>query len=362
MRILTVCDYLGEANPSGAGRYLLETAKALRAMGHEVRILAGGEGKEEPGLFRFPFPASTGRARWLVGGGWSGIGKAHARATEGWKPERFLFHQPLSAAAVLRASGDGIPARYVFHSPWGAEIEARGGGRLQRWPRDRMERRVLAHCGKAVVLSDFMAGEMRKAHPELQVETRKIPGGADLSRFAFGERPGNARPVLVTVRRLVPRMGLDNLLGAMERLNPRPFLVIAGTGPLEQDLRKGVARRRLEKDVRLDGYVPEANLPALLGSADLFVLPSETLEGFGMVIPEALACGTPVLGTPVGAIPEVLGAFDLSLIAPSADPEGLAEGIRRALKAEIRRADCRAYAEMNFDWARAGRDLADFLA
>lgn len=378
MRILTVCDYLGLQNPSGAGRYVLETGRALISRGHEVRILAGGEahdagtdGKDGyPAISRFPFPASRNRGRWLLGGGLGRITRVAAELAKAWTPTHLVLNQPLSGDAVPDL---GIPATYCFHSPWSAEREGGFLGPL----RVRIERRVLARCGRAVVLSDFMRGELAATHPGLSLAVETIPGGADLSRFAFAADPRarrvalgwpRERPVLLTVRRLVPRMGLEPLIEAMSLLRsryPEALLVIAGRGPLELALRLKVAQLALEPQVRLAGFLPEAELPAVLGAADLFVMPSERLEGFGMVIPESLACGTPVLGTPVGAIPEVLGFFDPSLVLPALSTEALADGMGNLLVAPGRldalRPTCRAHAEKRFGWDRAAGQLEVFL-
>jgi glycosyltransferase involved in cell wall biosynthesis len=369
MRILFICDYLGLTNPSGAGRYVLETGRSLRARGHEVRILAGGEpsdpatdGKDGyPLITRFPFPASRNRARWLLGGGLGRITRAAVELAKAWPPTHLILNQPLSGDAVPDL---GIPAAYVFHSPWGAERE---GGLLGPL-RNRIERRVLARCGRAVVLSDFMRGELTKIHHGLTLETEKIPGGADLARFSYTARPGGKRPTLLTVRRLVPRMGLETLIDAMALLRsrvPEALLIIAGRGPLEPVLRLKIAQLALEPQVRLAGFLPEADLPGALGAADLFVMPSERLEGFGMVIPEAMSCGTPVLGTPVGAIPEVLGAFDPSLVLPAVSPQAMADGMASLLAQPGRlaalRPACRAHAERHFGWDRAARQFETFL-
>src|SRR5207249_11624167 len=58
------------------------------------------------------------------------------------------------------------------------------------------------------------------------------------------------------------------------------------------------------------GFIPDETLPSYYHAADVFVLPTRELEGFGLVTVEALACGTPVLGTPVGATPEVLSGLE----------------------------------------------------
>ena len=91
-------------------------------------------------------------------------------------------------------------------------------------------------------------------------------------------------------------------------------------------------------------------------AASLFVLPTVALEGFGLITVEAFACGTPVLGTPVGAIPEVLRPFDPRLLARDASPDALAEGILRLLesdlKAEFPPEKLRAYVESHYTWQK----------
>ena len=90
-------------------------------------------------------------------------------------------------------------------------------------------------------------------------------------------------------------------------------------------------------------------------AADLFVLPTATLEGFGLIMLESLACGTPVLGTPVGAIPEMLGRVDPTLVLPSAGAEAIARGIaafrdRRGGGDEEFRARCAETIRSTYSW------------
>jgi glycosyltransferase involved in cell wall biosynthesis len=116
--------------------------------------------------------------------------------------------------------------------------------------------------------------------------------------------------------------------------------------------------------VRFVGHIPEADLPAYYQAADCFVLPTRALEGFGLVTVEALACGTPVLGTPVGATPEILVPLARELLTDDATPEALARGLRRVTSVcrdAAFRARCRAYAEARYDWETAVDRLEDLL-
>ena len=96
-------------------------------------------------------------------------------------------------------------------------------------------------------------------------------------------------------------------------------------GPLEEVARaRGIAAR-----VRFEGRVPDETLPAMYAAADVFVLPSAALECFGLIALEALACGRPVLATPVAAIPEIIGAVEKEWLAADAGEAALASLLDR---------------------------------
>jgi glycosyltransferase involved in cell wall biosynthesis len=166
--------------------------------------------------------------------------------------------------------------------------------------------------------------------------------------------PGNAL-LLLTVRDLEQRMGIDTLLEALTRLpKDRPFYcLIGGTGPLRGFLEKLCERLGLAQRVRFLGYVQEDQLPLYYQAADVFVLPTRAHEGFGLVTVEALACGTPVVGTPAGATPEILTPLNPRLLAPSCEASSLASTLEAALPLvgdEDFRRRCRSYAETNYSW------------
>jgi glycosyltransferase involved in cell wall biosynthesis len=144
-------------------------------------------------------------------------------------------------------------------------------------------------------------------------------------------------------------MGIDLLLRAAARV-PGLQVVVGGDGPLRGELEALAAS--LKVPAKFVGYVPDDDLPALYRAADLFVLPTRALEGFGLVAIEAMACGTPALGTPVGAIPEVLGP--LGLVFRDVTVEAIEEGLRRFFDA--RDPDlgkrCREHVAARYDWGR----------
>jgi glycosyltransferase involved in cell wall biosynthesis len=93
-------------------------------------------------------------------------------------------------------------------------------------------------------------------------------------------------------------------------------------------------------------------------AADFFVLPTLDLEGFGLVTLEALACGTPVLGTPVGETVEILSGLNPYLLFASSRPEDMARGILEHLSAPaISRERCRRYVLEHYSWDRTTIEL-----
>jgi glycosyltransferase involved in cell wall biosynthesis len=202
----------------------------------------------------------------------------------------------------------------------------------------------------------------------------KIPGGVDLVRYnlATGGKgvakeaaklPTN-RTVFLTVRNLVPRMGLETLIESFNQskvLREKGLLLVGGRGFLEDHLKAQVKSANLQDAVRFMGYIAEKDLPLFYQASDFFVLPTRELEGFGLVNLEAMASGTPVLGTPVGGIPEVIGLFDKRLIL---DGTGW-QDMRNKLEEIIERPDnfmfdpqdCRAFVEKNFSWKRVADDF-----
>jgi len=105
--------------------------------------------------------------------------------------------------------------------------------------------------------------------------------------------------------------------------------VIVGQGELRAHLEAQVAALGLGDRVHFAGFVPDDLLPLYYQAADLFVLPTRSLEGFGLITLEALSCGLPVVGTPVGATPELLAQVDRRLILEGTSPDAIAVGIVR---------------------------------
>ena len=140
-------------------------------------------------------------------------------------------------------------------------------------------------------------------------------------------------------------------LPAIVRECPRLLLCIGGRGPLRPLLERRVAAQGLQDHVRFLGYVEEGQLPMLYRAADLNVVPTLALEGFGLTAIEALAAGTPSMVTPIGGLPEAVGKLSPSLVFRSAEAADMAEGILGALSGSTSMPtteQCRTYARDHF--------------
>lgn len=210
-----------------------------------------------------------------------------------------------------------------------------------------------------------------KFYPFRKPPLKIIPGGVDTQHFHPPETtPADCRqrlglpqdiPILITVRRLEARMGLDRLITAAgiirgKRPDLKFLLLIVGKGSLDQALRNQVERECLSDHVRLTGPAGVDELTDYYGSADLFVLPTAALEGFGLATVEAMACGVPPLGTPVGGTVEILKQLDSRLLFANPTPEAMAERIEYFLDhPEIYhalKATCREQAVRLYDWEK----------
>ncbi len=144
---------------------------------------------------------------------------------------------------------------------------------------------------------------------------------------------------LVQASRLIPKKGLATTLRAFARLEtPRAQLVIAGTGPMERELRALAAELGVAERVRFPGFLDQIQLKELFHAAHVFVHPSEAVAGDTEGVPnamlEAMASGLPVVATRHGGIPEVITDGENGLLCNEGDAEGLAGAIARLVEDE----------------------------
>ncbi|OGS13605.1 MAG: asparagine synthase (glutamine-hydrolyzing) [Elusimicrobia bacterium RIFOXYA2_FULL_58_8] len=377
LTVAVATDIIPYDDEGGSGRAAWETARRLAAMGHKIIVLTKGA----PG--RRDFETVDGlEVHRYYGNPFRFRAAAEMVLKRYGKVDVLELHHPYTAALALRYF-KGVPAVYNFHSPWGEEYAIRGADlgmnplRVKAGAIARVlaERHVLKSSGIILNASRFMAAKLMAVHGlrsrvvPLGVNTAKFFPAADIAGLRRKLNIGGERFVVFTVRNLVSRMGLENLVEAaaeIVRQRPAALFIIGGRGYLREKLERMIAQRGLAGHVRLEGYIPEADLPLYYQCADLFVLPTRLLEGFGLVTLEALSCGTPVLATPVAANVEVLGGFGGEFLLKDESPGAIASGIIDFMAAPVQdkaalRGRCRAFIELNYSWDKYAAEVEKVL-
>jgi glycosyltransferase involved in cell wall biosynthesis len=158
-------------------------------------------------------------------------------------------------------------------------------------------------------------------------------------------------------------MGLENLIAAIAVVKdqyPDVLLLIAGKGAIADNLRSQIQSLQLENHVQLLGFVPDQDLAIAYRAAELSIVPTVALEGFGLIVIESLASGTPVLGTPIGGIPEILQPFSQDLVLEGSTTEQLAKGMIEALSGKRPMPSveaCQTYVRQNYDWTVIAKQI-----
>lgn len=287
-----------------------------------------------------------------------------------------VSHFALYTAPVLDLIR-GRPLVVHFQGPWALEGRVEGANPLAAGAKLVVELSVYHRASRFIVLSTPFRQILHQRYGIPLNRINVVPPGIDVDQFEAQCSPVDARerlgwpldrPIVLAVRRLMRRMGLEDLVAAMEavrRSMPDALLLLGGRGPLAEELAVLVQERGLEQNVRLLGFIPDEDLPLAYSAADLSVVPSVRLEGFGLITIESLAAGTPVLVTPVGGLPEAVGPLAPQLVLPRPGSAALAEGIVGALSGSLPlpdRESCREYARAVHDWPVIARRVASIYA
>jgi glycosyltransferase involved in cell wall biosynthesis len=230
-----------------------------------------------------------------------------------------------------------------------------------------VERLVFARAARVVAVSEFSARQIRSRAPAGARKVRVIPTGVDSGFFTppadrppvrAGAGAAEGQVLLLGVGRLAPVKQLHRLVTALARVRAVGVdarLVIAGDGPERPRLERLADDLGVRAYLDLPGFCDAPALRALMRAADLQVC-SSAFENFSLAILEGMACGTPVLGTPGGGTPELVGAVDASLVLPDDTADSIASGILGAVadRARLRALGERARALVvdRYDWER----------
>ena len=349
MKAMVVTPYF-YPHMGGVQKYVYEISTRLqRVFGYDLTIVSSNWHKEENtakteqigGLEVIRLPYQFKVSSTPVSLAWERALRALIRSE---RPDVVNGHMPvpfIADAAARAAAGMQVPYVLTYHNDLtGHDLPTRIIGQCY-YP--LLGSRTLRLSDTVIATSDYYARQsshLREHLPKL----RYAAPGVDLERFP-GDRSDFLRrkyllgdeKILLYVGHLdkeSQHKGVQYLIRAMravrESLDAK--LIVAGRGNYIDHYRRLAASEGVLSDVIFAGFIPEDEVPLYFNSADLLVLPScDRAEGFGMVLIEAQACGTPVIGTDVGGIPFAVEDGVTGLIVPPGDVPGLAGAIVRVL-------------------------------
>lgn len=283
--------------------------------------------------------------------------KAIDAAVISWKPD--VIHAMHLWVTGYAAAKTGVPTLATAHG-----TDLMGFKRYADWRALALE--GVRKTAAVVAISRQVADDAMALYDVPQAKIRLIMNGFDesifhsmdldrtdvLREFGIHDSPS---ALIMFVGKLTRFKGVDVLLDAAaiyEAALPQVMTLIIGEGELHDQLRSQAAELHL-KQVRFLGQHPQPEIARLLNVADVSIVPSR-VEPFGLVAVEALACGTPVIATNAGGLPDFINQ-DVGWLVEVGDPEGLAEAVVEAVQSGVRSTKgpfAADYAREHFAWSQ----------
>ena len=391
MRIAMISEHaspiaaIGGVDAGGQNLHVAELASALVRQGHEVTVYTRRDDRRAATRVRCPggfdvVPVPAGPPIRLDKDELAPFMPAFGR----WLRRRWVSGRPppdvvhahfwMSGVAAHEATaGLGIPVVLTFHALGSVKRRHQGSADTSPPQRIAVERRLAVTSDRVVAQCDDEVRELADLDvPASQVVV--IPSGVDLDRFTptgprTGRRPGVGR--IMSVGRLVPRKGFDDLVRALPAVGDAELLIVGGppegpdADPEAMRLRRLAADLGLTDRVRLLGAVDRDAMPSWYRSADV-VACTPWYEPFGLTPLEAMACGRPVVAYAVGGLAESVEPGVTGVHVPPGDVDGLATALRDLL-ADPRRRErygraALARARTRYSWDTTAADLAAVYA
>jgi glycosyltransferase involved in cell wall biosynthesis len=298
--------------------------------------------------------------------------RQHILRSPTYSPDRFVLasHFALYALPALLEYSK-LTHVIHFHGPWAQESSQSGQSKLGVLAKKTVEQLVYRSAEAFITLSSAFRDLLTSKYGISRAKVHVVPGAVDTSRFQPSDRiaarerlgwPRNQR-IIFCVRRLIERMGIEALITAFATIatkHPDVSLFIGGQGPLLEALETQIQHLGLSHRIRMLGFVQESLLPAHYQAANVSIVPSQSLEGFGLTTIESLACGTPVLVTPIGGLTEVVQPLAPSCILFGPSPDQIAQGLNAYLSGKLplpASAECVEYIQKNFVWEKVARKV-----
>lgn len=251
---------------------------------------------------------------------------------------------------------DGVAATIIgktLNKP--AVITARGTD-INLIPQFDKPRRLILQAAEDCAAIITVSAALKARLVQLGVHAEKVTvlrNGVDLDVFRPEDREmararlGVSRYALASVGNLIAAKGHDLVIRAVARL-PDVELLIVGSGPEEKHLMRLAVNQGVGDRVTFLGAIPQDQLWVVYSAVDCLVLASMR-EGWPNVLLEAMACGTPVIASDVGGIPEIVMSPEAGIVMEERSVDGITSSVTRLRQTPPARAATRAYAE-RFSW------------
>ncbi|TWT40902.1 Alpha-D-kanosaminyltransferase [Phycisphaerae bacterium RAS1] len=353
MNYLVAADDCFLDRPGGMGRVAWDIAQLMRERGHLVGMVCMNHdparfpnGLSEQNGVRIVRYQRPDLPAWHPGRMSACIEAASKAVWEHFSETSWHLvhmHTAFTGGGVFQVLGRNPRYVYTMHSPIVLENEinwAQQGivGRIKAWmglgKLKAAEHKVLDPATDIQTLSNFTKVQVDHFHkmghkvrviphwrrPELRREMDKAEARRRLG-WPLDEK------ILFTVRIHGPRYGIDVAIRAAAPLiqDKRCWFAIGGDGPLRPTLENLAKELGVAERTRFTGRLSDADLALAYQAADLFVLPTLSLECFGLITIEAMSFGCPVIGTDAGATPEILDKYCPGLVVPAGNVEALRE-------------------------------------
>ncbi len=396
MRI-ALSSYRSKPHSGGQGVYVRNLSRELVALGHGVEVFSGPPYPDlDPGvaltrvpsldLYRHPdrfhrphpreFHSDLDVLEYLVmcSSGFPEprmFGARLSRLLRGRLEDFDILHDNQTLApGILDLERRGLPLLTTIHHPISRDrrlelAAARGWQRVtkRRWYGFvQMQARVARRSRHLLTVSSNSAQDIERDFGVPASRMRVVPVGVDVDTFvpAQAQRVRRVDGRIVTVASAdVPLKGLDVLIRALAGMDPGAWSELIVVGRASDRTGKALAQAGLLHRVHFRSGLSDHELASLVASAQVQAIPS-LYEGFSLPAVEAMACGTPIVASRVGALPELVAgeagpiSDDAGVLVPAGDATALGGALTDVLAAPDRRAAMgiagRARAETTYSW------------
>ena len=392
--------YRGNMFCGGQGIYIHYLAKALNDLGHEVHVMSG------PPYVSVPDGVTLHKIDGLnlyETNGLSSLGSPlnlfkplnlyEVAATRlGMFPEIFTFSmraymklRELNSVAkfdvihdnqtlgygMLMAKGLGVPVVATIHHPIFIDMKADLAQAKRFWSKAKrtvfysfliMQHLVAKRMDRIITVSQVSAADTIRVFRLPKDTVRIVPNGIDTSVFTNSNHvPKEPNSIVMVANTEDRKKGVVFLLKALELLRDdvdATLSIVDRQGDHTRYAPKLVRQHGLEDRVTFTGRLTVDQLVKRYSRSEIAVTAS-VYEGFGLPCAEAMSCGTPVIATNAGALPEIVGDDGAGILVPPGDPPAMAEAIKRLLADDALRKQMgvtdRKRIEESFSWEVAAR-------